>query len=389
MNSFLVIFAPVLLACVAVSAIHPYIVKIAILKDIVDHPNERKLQKSPVPILGGVAVFFGICLSMACLCWLCDCEALFVIFSGIMVMLYMGVMDDILDLSPRLRFVVQILTICLLIFIGGFGLDNLHGLWGVEALPFWAVVPLTIFAGVGIINALNLIDGVNGLSTGYCMMAAATFGAVFYLGGGNQTITILAMAVIGSLLPFFLHNVFGNESKMFIGDGGTLVMGLVMSVFVMKIVQSEGVTQLLDGQGFSSIAFTLAVLAIPVFDTLRVMSTRILRGQSPFQPDKTHLHHLFIELGCSHIMTTLTILLLNICIIVLWWLLGHMGASFEVQVFGVALAALLCTTGVYATFRVIQRSSPATFEAIKQFTHKVRVSREGTFLTLQKWIDKI
>ncbi|MEG2614033.1 MAG: undecaprenyl/decaprenyl-phosphate alpha-N-acetylglucosaminyl 1-phosphate transferase, partial [Alistipes sp.] len=162
MNSFLVIFAPVLLACVAVSAIHPYIVKIAILKDIVDHPNERKLQKSPVPILGGVAVFFGICLSMACLCWLCDCEALFVIFSGIMVMLYMGVMDDILDLSPRLRFVVQILTICLLIFIGGFGLDNLHGLWGVEALPFLVMVPLTIFAGVGIINALNLIDGVNG-----------------------------------------------------------------------------------------------------------------------------------------------------------------------------------------------------------------------------------
>lgn len=389
MSDSLLIITPMLIAFVAVTTMHPYIVRIARLTGIVDNPNARKLQKEPVPILGGVVVYFGICLSVACVYSIRDCSSLFMVFSAMMLMLYTGTMDDILDLRPATRFLMQILAVGLLVFSGDYGLDNLQGMWGVYALPQSVAVPLTIFAGVGIINALNLIDGVDGLSTGFCIMACACFGVVFYLGGVNQPAMILAMATIGSLIPFFLHNVFGKKSKMFIGDGGTLLMGLVMSVFVMKIIQSEGVTHLLSDNGYSSIAFTLAVLSLPVFDTLRVMSARILKRQTPFNPDKTHLHHLFIELGYSHIMTTILILSLNAFIILLWLLLGVFGTTPEVQVYAVTFTGLFFTAGLYYGVKCLQRRSPKRFKRLVELNRSVRLRRVGGFLTLQKWIDRV
>lgn len=389
MENSLLIVAPFLIALIAAAIMHPCIVKIAKMKKIVDNPNARKLQKQPIPILGGVVVFFGIFFSVACAHGLEDCSSLLVAFAAMMIMLYTGTMDDILDLRPSTRFAVQIFAACLLIFVGHYGLDNLHGLWNIYALPPSEYIPLTVFACVGIINALNLIDGVDGLSSGYCIMASMVFGAVFTLSGSTRPMSILALATVGSLIPFFLHNVFGKRSKMFIGDGGTLLMGIIMSVFVMRVIQSEGVSRLLDGHGYSSVAFTLAVLSIPVFDTLRVMSSRMLKGCSPFHPDKTHLHHLFIELGCSHIITTIIILTLNFLIILAWMLAGHLGVSAETQTYLVVGLALLFTTGIYGGFKLIQHRSPAAFERIVALSLRLRPKRDGFYLTLRRWIDKI
>lgn len=389
MENSLLIVVPFLIALVATAIMHPCIVKIAKMKKIVDNPNARKLQKEPVPILGGVVVFFGIFFSVACTHGLEDCSSLLLAFAVMLIMLYTGTMDDILDLRPSTRFIVQIFSVCLLIFIGHYCLDNLHGLWSVYALSESTAIPLTIFACVGIVNALNLIDGVDGLSSGFCIMASALFGIVFALGGSNRPISIMAMATVGSLIPFFLHNVFGKSSKMFIGDGGTLLMGIIMSVFVMKAIQSDGVTRLLDGNGYSTVAFTLAVLSIPVFDTLRVMSSRMYKGCSPFHPDKTHLHHLFIELGCSHIVTTIIILSLNFLIILAWALSGHLGASVELQTYLVIGLALAFTTGIYGGFKLLQRRSPETFDRIVALNLRLRPKRDGFYLTLRRWMDKI
>lgn len=385
----LLIITPLLIAFFAVSFMHSYIVKIAKLKQIVDNPNARKLQKEPVPILGGVLVFFGIILSTASLDMIGECSSLFVVIAAMMIMLYTGTMDDILDLKPSTRLISQIFTVCLLIFAGDYGLDNLHGLWGVGVLSRNVTVLLTIFACVGIINAMNLIDGVDGLSSGFCIMASSIFGLVFLLSGSSLALSVLAFATVGSLIPFFLHNVFGKRSKMFIGDGGTLVLGVVMSVFVMRTTQSEVIGRLFSARGYSVVAFTLAVLAIPVFDTLRVMSTRMLRGQSPFHPDKTHLHHLFLELGNSHIGTTFLIVGMNALIVLSWGLMGMAGVSAEGQVYGVVALALLFTVGVYGGFRLLQRRSPALFRRITEFNLRVRPRRQGIYLTLQKLIDRV
>ena len=153
-----------IISLLVVSWIHPRLVKIALLKNLVDNPDSRKLQRQPVPVLGGIAVFFGIVIGYGSVCGMVNYAGMLIVIMAMMVMLYIGTMDDILSLSPALRFAVEFFVALLLIFNGCYLLDDFHGLWGVGMLPDWMAGPLTVVAVVGIINAINLIDGVNGLS---------------------------------------------------------------------------------------------------------------------------------------------------------------------------------------------------------------------------------
>lgn len=375
-----------LLPMLAVVWIHPFLVKIALMKNIVDNPDARKLQRTPIPVLGGVAVFFGAVIGIGYASAFGDCSSLLAIVPAMMIMLYTGTMDDILDLSPYLRFLVEILVVALMIIANGIAIDNFHGLWGVGQIPMWIALPLTIFAAVGIINAINLIDGVDGLSSGYCVMTCLIFGATFFQ-TNDIPMLILAVVSAGALIPFFFHNVFGKSSKMFIGDGGTLVMGVILSSFVLHILSNESIVAQYMNEGFGLIPFTLAVLSIPVFDTLRVMVARILRGTSPFHPDKTHLHHIFIELGFSHAGTTVAILTLNSLIVCCQVAAYKLGASVDMQLYLVIALGLSATAGFYYSMkRLDPHSLPRRIvRVLARWSH---VERKGLFVTLQRLIDK-
>lgn len=296
-------------------------------------------------------------------------------------------MDDILSLSPRLRFVIEIMVVALLIMANNQSINNFYGLWGVDTIPQWIAFPLTIFAAVGIINAINLIDGVDGLSSGYGVMASIAF-AILYALAGDISMLTLAVVTAGSLIPFFFHNVFGKTSKMFIGDGGTLVLGVVFSSFVINTLANGSIVGKFTDSGFGLIPFTLAVLSIPVFDTLRVMLARIMHGTSPFSPDKTHLHHLFIELGFSHAGTTVSILTLNTLIIILQLLSWQLGCSVDVQLYIVIGASLICTVGFYYGMKAMSDNNIFK-RMIKAIGRASRIERKGFFLTMQKLMDKI
>ncbi len=393
-NPSLFIIVPLVVALLAVGWVHPRLVRIAAMKMIVDNPDARKLQKEPIPILGGVAVMFGAVLGISCTAVFPETvfnDTIVLIIAVMMVMLYTGTMDDILELTPRLRFLIEIMSVCALIFVGGFQLDDLHGLWGVSVLPDWVAVPLTVFACVGIINAMNLIDGVDGLSSGFCITACAIFSAVFFK-AGDMMMFILSMALIGALIPFFMHNVFGERSKMFIGDGGTLVMGAVMSIFVVRVLGvGSPVAQFWDQshEGMSAVAFTLAVLCVPVFDTLRVMVTRMLQGRSPFHPDKTHLHHMFIDLGFSHVGTTFSIILLNLTVVAVWWASVAMGCSLDVQLYVVILFGSLFTIFLYPAVAAAKRRNAALYRALTAVGRMTHFERKGFFLLLRKAMDRM
>ena len=393
-NPSLFIIVPLVVALLAVGWVHPRLVRIAAMKMIVDNPDARKLQKEPIPILGGVAVMFGAVLGISCTAVFPETvfnDTIVLIIAVMMVMLYTGTMDDILELTPRLRFLIEIMSVCALIFVGGFRLDDLHGLWGVSVLPDWVAVPLTVFACVGIINAMNLIDGVDGLSSGFCITACAIFSAVFFK-AGDMMMFILSMALIGALIPFFMHNVFGERSKMFIGDGGTLVMGAVMSIFVVRVLGvGSPVAQFWDQShaGMSAVAFTLAVLCGPVFDTLRVMVTRMLQGRSPFHPDKTHLHHMFIDLGFSHVGTTFSIILLNLTVVAVWWASVSMGCSLDVQLYVVILFGSLFTIFLYPAVAAAKRRNAPLYRALTAASRMTHFERKGFFLLLRKAMDRM
>ena len=362
------------------------VLRIAKLKNIVDNPDARKLQRVPVPVLGGVAVFFGMSVALAAAGMIHDVSNLFAMVCAMVIMLYVGTMDDIIGLTPKIRFIIEIIVVLLLVYCNNYSIDNFHGLWGIYAIPKWIAIPLTVFACVGIINAINLIDGVNGLSSGYCIVTCLIFGFAFII-TGDVSRASLAILAIGALIPFFFHNVFGRTSKMFIGDGGTLVMGIVMSIFVLNMLKTDTYCALYESWGMGLVPLSLAVLSIPVFDTIRVMSMRILRGVSPFHPDKTHLHHLFISMGFSHIGATISILLCNLGNILVWYLSYKLGASVDWQLYIVILASFLSTFGLYGTMRVAQRRRWPLWTFMCRMGRISHIERKGLFLWLQKVMD--
>ena len=375
------------IALISTWLIFKKVLKIAIIKNIVDKPEARKIQLVPVPLLGGIAVFWGIVVGMTSACFFYEMGSLFVIMGILAIMLYVGTLDDILGLSPTYRFIVEILVVLLLVFCNKSSLDDFHGLWGIYSIPQYLSVPLTVFACVGIMNAINLIDGVNGLSSGYCIVACVIFFITFLMVGDKYSAS-LAVVSVGSLIPFFCHNVFGSKSRMFIGDGGALMMGTVLSSLVISALRSESILAARVDENFGMIAFTLAVLAIPVFDTLRVMFARIVRGRSPFQPDRTHFHHLLLDLGFSHIGTTLFECLSNIIVVLLWWLSYRLGATPDLQLYIVVFTSVLITFGFYKFVRIqIQKQSKIYYflQKIGAMTH---VGHSAWFLKFRDFLDR-
>ncbi len=379
---------PALFAFLGTLWIHPKVLKIALLKNIVDNPDARKLQRNPVPVLGGIAVFFGIAIGLCCSQAIFNSASTFMLISAMLVMLYTGTMDDIIDLSPTIRFIIEILVIVWLMYASNSSINCFWGLWGVSTIPQWISYPLTVFAAVGIINAINLIDGVNGLSSGFCFMSSVFF-AIFFYTTGSQTMTTLAMSAAGAIVPFFLHNVFGKSTKMFIGDGGTLVIGTMMAMFVISILgQNPGCIRI-AASGAGLIPFTLAVLSMPVFDTVRVMSTRILNKKSPFHPDKTHLHHMFIDLGFSHIGTTISILSLNFLIVATWFASYKLGASIDLQLYIVVGLSLLFTFGLYGYAKRQLEQNSNSLKTFQKIAKALQMEKKGIWCNIQRIIDKL
>ncbi len=379
---------PFIIAFFATLWIHPKILRIAILKNLVDNPDARKLQRNPVPVMGGLAVFFGIVAGLCSSQIAFFSPGVFVLMAAMTIMLYTGTIDDILDLTPRTRFIIEIVVVAFIMLVNNSGINHFWGLWGIDFIPVWIAGPLTIFAAVGIINAINLIDGVNGLSSGFCFMASVMFAIMLYI-SGNTHMTILAVTAAGAIIPFFLHNVFGNTTKMFIGDGGTLVIGTMMSMFVVSILKGSSLSANLANDGMGLIPFTLAVLALPVFDTLRVMSTRILKKQSPFHPDKTHLHHMFIELGFSHIGTTVSILTLNFLIILTWFVSYKLGASVDTQLYIVLALSFLITFVFYKFAQVQIKNNTKALKFLQRIASMLQIEKKGIWAWAQRLIDKL
>lgn len=336
--------------------VFPFALKFACKHGIVDNPDARKLQRVPVPVFGGIVVYSGILTGSLVLLMLVPNTMLLWELVAMTIMMVIGMWDDVKDISASLRFLIEILLVTAFISITGVYIDDLHGLWGIHELAPEVGVPLSIFAGVGIINAINLIDGVDGYSSGYGIMACLCF-ALAFLSVGDWVMTNMSIIVIGALVPFFLHNVFGIRSRMFIGDCGTLMLGMLMVVMSFYAISSDDGLSLMEQSGFCIPAFLIAVGCIPLFDTIRVMTMRILRGGSPFKPDKTHLHHLFIDMGFSHLGAAMFILLVNAMVVLVWFLSWKGGLSQDAQMYIVLALSVLVTFGFYKFMKVQQNSS--------------------------------
>lgn len=372
--------------------IYPIALKIAFKYHIVDNPNARKLQKRPVPVLGGLPVTLGILIpTLMVSCFMHSSDLLYVC-GAILLLCIIGISDDIKNVPAWIRFVLEITIIWVLIWRpympdNGPMIENLFGLWGREHISVFTAMPLTIIGGVGIINAINLIDGVDGYSSGFGIVANILFASVFFV-VGDVKLGVFSLISAMALLPFYFHNVFGDKMKMFIGDGGSLVIGMVLTYNIFSIFSPSSPCMGLEEKGIGVVAMTIAIMCIPVFDTLRVMFARIIVGHSPFSPDKTHLHHLFIDLGFSHVGTSLTIILTNLLIVLIWFVSWRLGASIDLQFYIVILLGLLTTCGFYYGMRVAEKKQNKLYHTICRIGARTHFEKNHIWALLQKIMDR-
>jgi len=301
----------------------PSIVHISRLKDLCAKSNGRTSHTSPVPTLGGIAVFIGFVLSTVIFAGTYFKFELKYIISGLIIVFFIGIKDDILIIDPLKKLIGQILAVVLIAVFADIRITNLYGLFHIGQLPYIASILITVFVFIVIINGFNLIDGIDGLASGIGILTSSVFGIWFWM-TGHMACAVLSFSFIGALSAFFYFNVFSSKSKIFLGDTGSLLTGFVLAVLACRFLQHELVAGgTMDIASAPTVVF--GVLVIPLFDSLRVFILRILKGKSPFKADRQHLHHRLLQLGLTHLQATLILLTANVFFIVLSYSLRGIG----------------------------------------------------------------
>ena len=323
-----------LMAVLLGQIIIPRILVISHRKRLFDQPDSRKVHHRPISRLGGVT-FFPVILIVMCTIGLLQfyemenitssviSESLCLV-AGLMLLYMIGVCDDLIGVRYRRKFEVQILAAAFLPF-AGLSIQNLGGLFGWYEISPLVGVPLTMLLTVFLINAINLIDGIDGLASGLCMVAITLFG-VSFAWHGSWMYALLAFASVGVLVPFFFYNVFGNANrghKIFMGDTGSLTLGFILSVMVVKYVSvMVQESSRLDG---APVVMAFSVLLVPSLDVCRVVLNRFRRRVHPFKPDKSHIHHKFLNMGFPPRRSMILIQLMAVAFIVLTLVLLRIG----------------------------------------------------------------
>ena len=281
----------------------PSVIHISHTKKLLDEPNHRTIHEMLTPRLGGLAIFAGFMSAVTIFGKFGD--GVQQLLAGCIVMFFIGVKDDIISVSAFKKFFVQIIATFIVMFMGGVRITSLQGFMGVFELELGISYLFTFLVIVGITNAINLIDGLDGLAGTIILVISLCFGAFFYF--HSIEYAFVAFCLAGGILGFLRYNMY--KAKIFMGDTGSLVSGFVIAVLSVKFMELQAVP--------AAPATAVAILFIPIFDTLRVFSMRISNGRSPFSPDKNHLHHRFLALGLPQIMVVTLMLIINFGIIVI------------------------------------------------------------------------
>ncbi|MFP4096006.1 MAG: glycosyltransferase family 4 protein [Cyclobacteriaceae bacterium] len=281
----------------------PVIVRVAHEKELLEVPNVRSSHLRKTPSLGGVAIFSAIVIVFLLASPITTIEEgnIHLIVPSIVILFLIGLKDDILVIDPYKKLLAQLLATGLVIFYTDIKLDNLYGIFGMYDISFVPAFVITLFVFVVIINAYNLIDGIDGLAAGLGIMAFLAFGIYFFLVNVIWA-AVLCSVMIGALAGFIRFN-FSRKNKIFMGDSGSLVVGFVLALLAVKFIQFNGSFNSLHIANAPTIA--IIVLGVPLFDTLRVFTHRIASGSGPFNADRNHIHHLIIDRGYTHLQTTL------------------------------------------------------------------------------------
>ncbi len=307
----------------------PAVIRVAREKHLLDEPNNRSSHAQKTPSLGGIAIFASLTIVFLLVAHLypSNSDTFYLILPPLVILFFIGLKDDILVIDPHKKIAAQLIAAGLVITCADIRIGSLFGLFGLYELPYIISLAISLFIFVVVVNAYNLIDGIDGLAASLGIVAALAFGTYFYWVDAGWAV-VLSATLIGSLISFLFFN-FSKENKIFMGDSGSLIVGFVIAVLTVAFIQSNEVAHAHHVPNAPTVA--ILVLAIPLFDALRVFSQRILSGYAPFRADRNHIHHFMIDGGFTHGRTSLLLTGLSLAIAVGGFLLltqASVGESF-------------------------------------------------------------
>lgn len=319
--SYLLVILSFFTSMILAMLVIPRILVIAVKHSLYDIPDERKTHTGAVPRIGGVSFIPCILFAMIFVFGLFDMFAdgvsdfkyyhpnvseFSLFFCGVLLLYLGGVKDDLVGLRYRHKFTIQIISSALIVFSGLY-INNFYGLLGIYSIPFWIGMPLTVLVLVFVINAMNLIDGMDGLASGISIFALSVYGTLFLL-HGLWFYSVLAFSTVGVLIPFFYYNVFGNVKKgrkLFMGDSGSLTLGLILGFLSVRYAHySPGIMEPVG----NTLVIAVSPILIPMLDVMRVILVRARNRKPLFEADRSHIHHKLMDMGLGK-STALVILL--------------------------------------------------------------------------------
>jgi UDP-GlcNAc:undecaprenyl-phosphate/decaprenyl-phosphate GlcNAc-1-phosphate transferase len=325
----------------------PSLISVARIKNLYDEPGARKSHSTNIPTLGGLAIFAGIIFSISFWTDFSELLKLQYIIASIVVLFFIGIKDDIVTLSPFKKAVGQLIAVLILTIWGDVRVQNFFGIFGINEVPYVVSVIFSAFVMLVIVNAYNLIDGINGLASGLGIIASFTFGVWFLMTGVHLQQAIVAFSLCGALLAFLRYNV--SPARIFMGDTGSMLLGLLIAVFTIEFISiNEQYQSSLPLKSAPVVA--IGVIIVPLFDLLRVFILRVSRGRSPFHPDKSHIHHILLKLELSHGQSTIILVITSIFFIVFSLIFDFLG-NYYLLAFLILLATLLTYISRYLVLK--------------------------------------
>ncbi len=292
----------------------PTIVRVSKRKQLLDKPDTRSSHNKLMPNLGGLAIFAGFIITASLLVNTAQIAYYQYIIAAIIVIFFVGLKDDILIIAPLTKFTGQIIAALIIVVFANIRISDFHGFFDIHEISYATSIVFSLFVILVVVNGFNFIDGVDGLSASITIITASTFG-IWFLIINELQLSIIAFSLVGSVVAFFIFNVFGTTNKIFMGDTGSLIIGLIMSILAIEFNELN-LDKTQEDYLYTAPTIAFCILIIPIFDLLRIMFVRLIQGRSIFKADKNHLHHQLLRLGCNHAQITLIISTLNVFFIV-------------------------------------------------------------------------
>lgn len=303
----------------------PKIIRVSYKKNLMARPKERSSHHRETPNLGGISIFYSVTI-MSSICAYELFSSYIFLFSAIIVLFFIGLMDDILVVAPNKKFYAQIVTALMISVGSNVRIGHFFGIFGINLLPYWFSILFTVLIFIFLINAFNLIDGIDGLASGIAILVCCAFIITFWrLGSINYPMIVLALTIIGSLLAF-LHYNFSIRYKIFMGDTGSMIIGFLLSFMGIKFLNLFLLQYPFGIPVYwiqTAPVIVIAILIIPIIDTIGVFIIRIYKRRSPFKADKNHMHHRYLRMGLSHKQVSLVMVAENAIVILVAYFLRH------------------------------------------------------------------